>query len=158
MRTGTTSFYARSALTKAQTGQRLTGNEARRVARMPDIVLNYRPLGTAPMTLADRIYTVQDPTGVASASGSSVGVVRGSDGKIINVVGASGGGSVYPTVLKVVNGSTSITLDSTGITIDSGSHTVVIAFADIAHNVTLQTTGYCDGTNKHVDALRSASY
>lgn len=59
----TTSRYAQHALAKREVGAALNQNEERRLARLDSYARGYRPLGTAPAQLADRIHTLQDPSG-----------------------------------------------------------------------------------------------
>jgi hypothetical protein len=67
--------------------------------------------------------------------------------------------TTYPTVLKVVNGSTNVLLDSNGLTVNDGAYTATILFADFARNLSIRTISVCDsGTIKSIDVLASAAY
>lgn len=66
----------------------------------------------------------------------------------------------YPTVSKVVNGSTSVLIDSTGVTITtSGGKTCTLAFSAITADMTVREIDVCDsGTPKKMLILASAPY
>lgn len=100
-----------------------------------------------------------------STEGTAVDVVQ-SDGKLVSVQKRSDAAtpSAFPTVLKVVNGTTSITLDSTGITMTdtAGSgKSLTISFSDLLAGkaVSLRVDDYCDGgTDKNQQHLATAPY
>jgi hypothetical protein len=118
--------------------------------------------------------TVTDSNVVLSLSGSEGGgtegaaveVVQGSDGKLVKAVKHSTATTptAFPTALKVVNGTTSITLDSTGITMTdtAGSgKSLTLPFSALmaGKSVSLRVDDYCDGTTaKSQQHLATAPY
>lgn len=91
-------------------------------------------------------------TGVAAAGyteGAAVDALM-SDSKIGKVVRHStyATPTAFPTILKAVDGTKSITLDSTGIVMtDSATgKSFTVAFSSLTQNVALRADDYCDGT------------
>lgn len=101
----------------------------------------------------------------SSEEGDAIDVVGG-DGKLNKVPKHSTWATPtgFPTLLKVVNGTTSITLDSTGITMadTAGSgKSLTITFAALlaGKTISLRVDDYCDGTtNKSQQHLATAPY
>jgi hypothetical protein len=92
--------------------------------------------------------------------GTAASVV-GADGKLNAVRKHSTWGtpSAYPTVVKMVDGSVSVTLNSSGLEINDGTYTVQILFADFARNVAMREIDVNDsGTAKKILLLASAAY
>lgn len=103
--------------------------------------------------IADRnvVLTLNSET-LGGEEGEAIDVV-GSDGKLNKVAKHSTWATptAFPTVLKVVNGTTSIVLDSTGFTMTdtagSGkSFTITFAALLAGKTVSLRVDDYCDGT------------
>jgi hypothetical protein len=127
----------------------LEGSKAHRF--VPDYALETQP-GSSQSSAAGTSDYVE---------GAAVGAV-GADGKLASVVQRSDAGTptAYPTVLKVVNGTTSILINSTGITITTSSgKTCIIAFSAITQDMTVREITICDGaTEKKMLVLGSAPY
>lgn len=109
------------------------------------------------------IKSTATSTGGTSYTEGAASDVVGTDGKLLKAVRHStyATPSAYPTVVKMVNGTKSITLDSTGITMTDSStgKSFTIAFSALTQNVALRTDAYCDaGTDKTQMHVGSAPY
>ncbi len=169
--------FLRNALRKQAQGRGTTNSEKRAIYdyQRGRRGVDGTNMPSAPMRLPSRPgaqrLAIEDVEGLApklrqgggvSDEGNAVGVVQ-TDGKLINVQQRSDAPtpSAYPTTLKVVNGTKSITLDSTGITMtDSAtSKSFTISFSALTQNVALRTDSYCDSTTtKTMMHVGSAPY
>lgn len=101
-------------------------------------------------------------TGGGGSEGAAIEVV-GSDGKLNKVPKHSTWATpvTYPTELRVVNGTKSITLDSNGFTMNDSStgKSLTISFSLLTQSIALRSDAYCDGaTTKSMLHLGSAPY
>lgn len=158
--------FLRNALRKQAQGRGTTNSEKRAIYdyQRGRRGVDGTNMPSAPMRLPSRPaaqrLAIEDVEGLAPKlrqgrgggvvdEGDAVGVVQ-SDGKLVNVQKRSDAPtpSAFPTVLKVVNGTKSITLDTNGITMtDSAtSKSFTISFSALSQNVALRTDSYCDST------------
>lgn len=106
---------------------------------------------------------LRERTGSQDRTEGSAASVVGADGKLNAVRKHSTWGtpSTYPTVVKMVDGTSAILLNSDGLQIlkSSGTVTVNILFADFTRNVALREIDVNDsGTAKKILLLASAAY
>jgi len=117
-------------------------------------------------TLWQESQESSSPGGGGYTEGAAVDVVQGSDSKLVKVVthSTSTTPTAFPTILKVVNGTTSVTMDSSGITMtdsagDGKSFTVTFAALLAGKAVSLRVDSYCDvTTTKSQMHLATAPY
>jgi len=110
------------------------GVAARNERLSQSIKVNYRPLGTSPHQLADRIHTAQEPSASAALQANE---------------------------LHFKNGTVQIDIDGNGVVVKNVSNgkSVTITPSSITHDMTIQTISVCvGGVSKSMDILASAAY
>ena len=127
------------------------------------LLQNMRGVHGISVYASDANIIIDGGTGGGS-TGDAVSVV-GTVGKLVSVAAHSASPTPeYPTVLKVVNGTTSIILNSDGITmLDSAGSgkTFQIAFTSLSAGITvgLRVDDFCDGTTaKKMQHIASSPY
>lgn len=120
-----------------------------------------------------------DPIGVQVSRTDSVAVDQvsvetpggSSEGGAINVVGADGTlnavvkhstwvtGTTYPSTLKTVDATKSVTINTTGIIVNNGTQTARILYADFNKDIQFREMDVCDGgVSKKILVLCSLPY
>lgn len=105
------------------------------------------------------------------SSGSSESESQGAENGPINVVGADGTlnavtkhsswvtGTTYPSTLKTVDASKSVTINTTGIIVNNGTQTARILYADFNKDIQFREMDVCDGgVSKKILVLCSLPY
>lgn len=148
------SLYARRALQNAALGMQLSGNEERRLSTLMKV--NYRPIGTSPAQLVDRIHSVHSPYGEIVAAAGSSSELHFSNGTITIDIDANG------VKLKKTSTGHYVQMTNAGkfdVVNGSSGKSWEVDPALITHDMAIRTVSICSGgVTKSMDLVASAPY
>ena len=127
-----------------------------------DLIKTATGQGGIKVVVSDGRIIIDGSAVSGSATGNSVSVVA-ADGTLSNVVAHSNtaNANTYPTTIKVINGTTGITLDSSGFTMSDSNtgKSFTISFSALSQNIAIRTDTYCDsGYTKNIQVVASSPY